>query len=78
MEALVPNQIGELCIKDSVVMTGYINDVEATNVAIDNGGWLHTGDVGYYDQDLQFFIIDRIKELNSVERFSSSTNRFAK
>lgn len=30
---------------------------------IDDKGWLHTGDIGYYDDDLQFYIVDRIKEL---------------
>lgn len=30
---------------------------------IDDKGWLHTGDVGFYDDDLQFYIVDRIKEL---------------
>ncbi|XP_037039131.1 4-coumarate--CoA ligase 1-like [Bradysia coprophila] len=61
--ALGPNQIGELCFKGTLVMMGYISDTQATSAIIDEDGWLHTGDVGYYDEDLQFFIIDRIKEL---------------
>lgn len=61
--ALGPNQRGELCFKGSVVMLGYINNEEATNDMIDKEGWLHTGDVGYYDEDLQIFLVDRIKEL---------------
>lgn len=71
-DALGPNQIGELCIKGSLVMMGYMNDVKATNSAIDNDGWLHTGDVSYYDQDLQFFIIDRIKEIIKWKGFQVS------
>lgn len=61
--ALGPNQQGELCFKGSLVMMGYIDDQHATNAIIDEEGWLHTGDSGYYDNDLQFFIVDRIKEL---------------
>lgn len=61
--ALGPNQKGELCFKGTLVMMGYISDQQATNAIIDEEGWLHTGDIGYYDNDLQFFIVDRIKEL---------------
>ncbi len=61
--ALGANQLGELCFKCTLVMMGYISDTQATNAIIDEDGWLHTGDIGYYDDDLQFFIVDRIKEL---------------
>lgn len=61
--ALGPHQNGELCFKGTLVMMGYIGDKHATNAIIDEDGWLHTGDVGFYDDDLQFFIVDRIKEL---------------
>lgn len=62
-EAVGPNERGELCFKGNQLMIGYINDKDATSSCIDNEGWLHTGDVGYYDDDKQFFIVDRIKEL---------------
>lgn len=62
-KALGPNEVGELCFKGSTMMLGYIGDESATKAMIDDDGWLHTGDVGYYDNDLQFFIVDRIKEL---------------
>lgn len=61
--ALGPNTLGELCFKGNSMMMGYIDDESATKAAIDDDGWLHTGDIGYYDADLQFFIVDRIKEL---------------
>lgn len=61
--ALGPGKRGELCFKGSVLMMGYINDQAATSATIDKDGWLHTGDVGYYDNDFQWFIVDRIKEL---------------
>lgn len=61
--SLGPNQRGELSFKGSRVMAGYIGDKQATSAIIDEDGWLHTGDVGYYDEDLQFYVVDRIKEL---------------
>lgn len=62
-KSLGPNKQGELCFKGIQVMLGYIGDVKATKDTIDKDGWLHTGDVGYYDNEKQFFIVDRIKEL---------------
>ena len=62
-KSLGPNQRGELCFKGNQLMLGYIGDEKATKDTIDKEGWLHTGDVGFYDEDKQFFIVDRIKEL---------------
>lgn len=62
-KTLGPNQKGELCFKGSLMMMGYINDESATRATIDEDGWLHTGDIGYFDDDLQFYVVDRIKEL---------------
>ncbi|XP_062557091.1 uncharacterized protein LOC134221931 isoform X2 [Armigeres subalbatus] len=61
--ALGPNQQGELCFKGSQIMKGYIGNEVATRDTIDKDGWLHTGDIGYYDEDYEFFIVDRLKEL---------------
>lgn len=62
-KTLGPNQRGELCFKGNQRMIGYIGNDKATADTIDSDGWLHTGDVGYYDEDKQFYIVDRIKEL---------------
>ena len=43
-------------------MKGYIGNDAATKDAI-RDGWMQTGDIGYYDEDKQFYIVDRIKEL---------------
>uniref|UniRef100_T1H1E2 Luciferin 4-monooxygenase n=1 Tax=Megaselia scalaris TaxID=36166 RepID=T1H1E2_MEGSC len=49
-ETLGPNQRGEICIKGDCVMKGYIDDVDATTKLIQDG-WIHSGDIGYYDKD---------------------------
>ena len=62
-EALGRNQEGELCVRGPQVMKGYLNRPEATAHTIDTENWLHTGDIGYVDEDGHFFIVDRLKEL---------------
>jgi len=62
-DCLGPNQTGEICIKSPIVMTRYINNSKATAEALDESGWNHTGDLGYYDEDGYFYIVDRLKEL---------------
>ncbi|KAH8271443.1 hypothetical protein KR018_010792 [Drosophila ironensis] len=62
------NERGELCFKGDGIMKGYIGDTKSTQTAIQDG-WLHTGDIGYYDDDFEFFIVDRIKELIKYKGF---------
>ncbi|MEK6277645.1 MAG: 4-coumarate--CoA ligase family protein [Actinomycetota bacterium] len=54
---------GELWIRGPQVMSGYLNNPEATAGTIDDDGWLHTGDVATVDADGYFEIVDRLKEL---------------
>lgn len=49
------------------VMEGYLNNEKATAETLDEDGWLHTGDVAYYDEDKYFYIVDRTKELIKVK-----------
>jgi acyl-CoA synthetase (AMP-forming)/AMP-acid ligase II len=44
-------------------MKGYLNDLEATAATLDSDGWIHSGDLGYADEDGYFYIVDRLKEL---------------
>jgi acyl-CoA synthetase (AMP-forming)/AMP-acid ligase II len=57
------NERGEICVRGPQIMTGYLNNPEATARTIDPERWLHTGDIGYADEDGHFFIVDRAKEL---------------
>ncbi|KAH8243497.1 hypothetical protein KR032_007886, partial [Drosophila birchii] len=67
-KVLGTNERGELCFKGDIIMKGYIGDTKSTQTAIKDG-WLHTGDIGYYDNDFEFFIVDRIKELIKYKGF---------
>ncbi|KAK7329810.1 hypothetical protein VNO77_23990 [Canavalia gladiata] len=67
--SLPRNKPGEICVRGTKVMKGYLNDPEATERTIDKEGWLHTGDIGFIDYDDELFIVDRLKELIKYKGF---------
>ncbi|XP_063831313.1 uncharacterized protein LOC135080576 isoform X1 [Ostrinia nubilalis] len=62
-KTLGARQNGEICLKGPLVMKGYAGNEAATREMMDGDGYLKTGDIGYYDEDGCFFVVDRLKEL---------------
>lgn len=58
-----PNEVGELCCRGYNVMKGYYNMPEATREAIDEEGWLHSGDLATVDEHGYYRITGRIKDM---------------
>ncbi|XP_045508244.1 4-coumarate--CoA ligase 1-like isoform X1 [Colias croceus] len=64
---LGPNEPGEIRVKGPSVMKGYIG--KDISEDFDDEGFYKTGDIGYYDDDEYFFIVDRLKELIKYKGF---------
>ena len=56
-------EMGELCTRGYSVMLGYWENPEATSLAIDGHGWMHTGDTAVMDLDGYVIIVGRIKDM---------------
>ncbi len=68
-EDLGLDQDGEIWVRGPQVMTGYLNNPQATAITLDEQGWLHTGDIGHVDQDGHVYVVDRLKELIKYKGF---------
>ena len=68
-QPLPDNTVGEICIKGvpgKTIFKGYHNNPCATAEALDEDGWLHTGDCGYRDREGYFYFVDR--RCNMIKR----------
>ena len=61
-QPLPDGERGEICIRGHNVMKGYLGREEATAETL-RGGWFHSGDIGYRDEDGCYFIVDRKKDM---------------
>jgi long-chain acyl-CoA synthetase len=55
-------EVGEICIRGANIMQGYWRQPELTAEAL-KGGWMHSGDGGYMDEDGYIYVVDRVKDM---------------
>ena len=70
-EEVLAGSPGEILVRGYNVTSGYFNNPEATNEAIDASGWLHTGDIGILDERGYIKITDRSKDMFIVGGFNA-------
>lgn len=62
MEDVKPGEVGEIVIRGDQLLTGYWQEPERTAKAFE-GGWFHTEDLGKYDGEGYFYVVDRLKDM---------------
>lgn len=62
-------EVGELHLRGPNIFIGYHQNPTATAKALSSDGWFRTGDVGYQDKNMNFYITDRVKELIKYKGF---------
>jgi len=71
---LLPGEVGEICVRGPQVTSGYWNRPDETAIVFTGNGWLRTGDMGYMDEEGQFRITDRKKDMVIVSGFKVFPN----
>ncbi|OWF49894.1 probable 4-coumarate--CoA ligase 1 [Mizuhopecten yessoensis] len=66
------DEVGEIMCKGPQVMKGYLNNMAATRETITTDGWIKTGDIGYYDKDGHYFVVDRLKDIIKYKGYQIS------
>lgn len=61
-QPLAPGVTGEIVFRSPGMMLGYLNQLEQTDSAL-RGGWMHTGDAGYIDEQGFLYVVDRLKDM---------------
>lgn len=77
-EHLGPNEWGEILVRRQHQPKGYFNNPEVTRAMYDEDGWVHTGDVGYFDNNGQLYIVDRRKDILKYNNFPISPTNIEK
>lgn len=57
------------------IPSGYLNNSESTEQTIDKQGWVHSGDIGYFNDEGQLFVVDRLKDLIKCYGFQVSLKK---
>jgi long-chain acyl-CoA synthetase len=72
---LAQGEVGEICVRGPQVMQGYWNRPDETRKVFTRDGWLRTGDMGYMDEEGNFRITDRKKDMIVVSGFKVFPNQ---
>jgi 4-coumarate--CoA ligase len=68
-DALPLGEAGELWLRGTQIMQGYLNNPKATQETITADGWLRTGDIAKFGKSGDIYLVDRLKEVIKVKGF---------
>ncbi|XP_065075003.1 probable 4-coumarate--CoA ligase 1 [Ochlerotatus camptorhynchus] len=71
-QALEVDQEGEILVRAEYVFGGYFGNEDATRQILDSEGWLHSGDIGRFDEDGYLYVVDRKKDIIKCSGFQVS------
>ncbi|XP_061394007.1 probable 4-coumarate--CoA ligase 1 [Musca vetustissima] len=71
-KTLGPDETGELCVRTQIPWSGYYGNPSATQEKYDADGWIHTGDVGYFNDQGELFVVDRKCDIRKYNNFHFS------